>query len=262
MTEKMKKLLSSLLFVVLSAAFAAFLTYLTGGSPQKILMVSGFTALLMAIGLLKSRYRKFDRAVETFFSKYFRFTFWVLVTLAPVVFFRWLAEFTVTTSPILQGILFVIWASLLTTILIFIATERKREKLFRFLERVGGLAPYIYCFNTFVIAALFFASLTYLMAGFDMLTFTNPDGNPITAAELSVAQLMDFFVWHFLDAVPLLKINETLNWKMQLAYASSAVGFIVLLFKIAVIIPVISAFRGYWQHRQTTSDGKETPEKS
>jgi len=261
MAEKTKNLLSISSFVVLSAAFAALLTYLMGGRLQKILLVSGFTAILMIAGLLKSRYRKFDRAVKTFFSKYSRFTFWALITLAPIVFFRWLAEFTVIASPVLQGILFVVWASLLTVILMFIATQRRREKLFRFLERVGGLAPYVYCFNTFIIAALFFASLTYLMAGFDILSFTNPDGNPITS-ELSVAQLMDFFVWHFLDAVPLLKINDTIRWKIGLTYESSAVGFIVLLFKIAVIIPVISAFRGYWKYQQAGKEEKDKSEES
>jgi len=253
-TDTMKNLISVAAFLVFATAFAALLIYLTGGSLTTILSVSGFTALLLGIAVLKSRYHKLDRAIKTFFGKYFLFSFWLLLSLAPLIFFRWLSDVTVATPRFVQVILFLLWAGLLTAVLMFISTERKREKLFRFLERVGVLAPYVYCLNAFVVAALFFATLTYLMAGRDLLTFTDMAGNPIAPAELSIGGLLDFFVWHFLDAVPLLKINTTLNWKIQVSYTSSAVGFIVLLFKIVVIIPVISAFRGYWKHRQVGGD--------
>lgn len=256
-TDKTRTILSISASIALSAGFAALLTYLLGSSLQTILGVGGLTVVLLVVGVLKSRYRKFDRAIETFFSKYFRFSFWLLVTLAPAVFFTWLSDFTLATAPILQLILFVLWAGLLITILMFMATERKRGKLFQFLERIGVLAPYVYSFNAFVIAAQFFATLTYLMAGLDLLTFTNLDGVRVEAAELAVGRLRDFYVWHFLDAIPLLKINQTLRWEIQLSYASSAVGFIVLLFKVAVILPVISAFRGYWKHRQAANERAE-----
>ena len=45
--------------------------------------------------------------------------------------------------------------------------------------------------------------------------------------------------------MPLLKINETLNFKVPLTYETSSVGWILLVFKGAVILPVIAAFTWY-----------------
>jgi len=68
---------------------------------------------------------------------------------------------------------------------------------------------------------------------------------PGSSPEVTLASLSDFFLWHFLDAVPLLKITETLKWEVPLTYTSSTVGLIVLVFKAVVILPVISAFTWY-----------------
>jgi uncharacterized protein (TIGR01777 family) len=57
--------------------------------------------------------------------------------------------------------------------------------------------------------------------------------------------ITDFYVWHFLEAVPLLQVNETLHWKEPLTYDSGWVGLVLLIFKMAVIIPVIAAFTWY-----------------
>ncbi len=250
MTEKLRSMLPFASFLLTAGGLAALFTYLAGGSLRKVLGAAGFTVLILFIGLLKSRYRQIDRAIETFFSKYFRFTFWLIVTLAPVVFFNWLSRLALESAPVFQVILLLLWGGLLTGVLILISTARRREKLFQFLERVGALAPFVYCLNAFVIAALFFATLTFLLTDFGWLSFTNPDGGGIATSELSVDRFMEFFIWHFLDAVPLLKINQTLRWQMQLSYTSAAAGLMVLLFKITVIIPVISAFRAHWKHRQ------------
>lgn len=56
-------------------------------------------------------------------------------------------------------------------------------------------------------------------------------------------------MWHFLEAVPLLKVNQTIRWAEPWTYDSAAVGWILLLFKLVVIVPVIGAFVGYWKRR-------------
>jgi hypothetical protein len=51
--------------------------------------------------------------------------------------------------------------------------------------------------------------------------------------------------WHFLDAVPLLKVNETPGWRPPLTCDSFPVGCMLLLFRAVVILPVIGAFTWY-----------------
>lgn len=53
-----------------------------------------------------------------------------------------------------------------------------------------------------------------------------------------------FFLWHLLDEVPLLSINKTLHWNEPLEYRGW-VGPFLLLFKVAVIGPAITAFAFY-----------------
>ena len=57
---------------------------------------------------------------------------------------------------------------------------------------------------------------------------------------------MDFFVWHFLDAVPVLKINDALQWKVPLEYDGWPLGILLIAFKLVVIGPTIAAFALYW----------------
>jgi hypothetical protein len=55
--------------------------------------------------------------------------------------------------------------------------------------------------------------------------------------------------WHFLESVPLLRINETLHWQEPLVYRGAAAGWLVVALKVAVILPLIQMIRGYWKLR-------------
>ena len=96
-----------------------------------------------------------------------------------------------------------------------------------------------------MMAVIFFSAVTYVMASHEIVTLRSRTGQPI-----GLASLLDFYVWHFLEAVPLLKVNQTICWDEPWTYDSAAVGWILLLFKLVVIVPVIGAFIGYWK-RQT-----------
>jgi len=62
--------------------------------------------------------------------------------------------------------------------------------------------------------------------------------------------------------VPLLKVNETLGWKAPLSYDSRLVGLVLLVFKLAVIIPVIACFASYWKSYGGTKPTPEAPEEA
>ena len=77
---------------------------------------------------------------------------------------------------------------------------------------------------------------------------------------MSVNAVADFFLWHFLNAVPVLKITDTLLWDPPLTYDQPVVGWILLVFKIAVISPVIAAFGWSWKRfRKAPTQAGDSP---
>ena len=127
-------------------------------------------------------------------------------------------------------------------------------RLYTALSRIGALAPLVYTFNVLFIAMVFFALATCLLAGSDPSVLTVPNSDAATQAKLSDLQerysfLLDFYLWHILEEVPLLSVNKTLHWNEPLEYRGW-VGPVLLLFKVAVIVPAITAFAFYAGRRR------------
>jgi hypothetical protein len=47
-------------------------------------------------------------------------------------------------------------------------------------------------------------------------------------------------LWHFLDLVPVLKVPETLNWKLTHPFTGLSAGLLMLVYELLVAIPVIA----------------------
>ena len=103
---------------------------------------------------------------------------------------------------------------------------------------------------TFLSAALgLFGSLTFALYDAGVVHLRIPG-----AAESAPGRVVDFYLWHFLEAVPILRVTETLRWDVPATYESAGVGWLLLTFKLFVIIPIIGIFRSYWQSRKVASD--------
>jgi hypothetical protein len=171
----------------------------------------------------------------------------MLAAVAPATLAIWVArKIEQQSSMPLQAAVFVVWGCLLGCATWFLGTEERRTRLFRFLERAGALAPVVYATNVLLLALPLFGSLTNVLVARGAIHLT---GDPQRA--------MDFYLWHFLSAVPLLKVNETLLWDQPLVYDQARVGWLLLIFKVLVIIPVIAAFRGYWKYTHTRRASQE-----
>ena len=55
--------------------------------------------------------------------------------------------------------------------------------------------------------------------------------------------------WQFCKSVPLLDITQTLRWKVPFIYPDAGTGSLVLLYKLAVILPIIGTFFAYWKEQ-------------
>ena len=186
------------------------------------------------------RFPGLERMFLAMFSGYLIFCFWMLFALAPATLAFAVAR-TIESSNLLwvQMAAFMLWGCLLGLALSALITEARRVRLFHFLRRIGPFAPLAYSFSVLMTAAAFFGALTTALVARGYIAV---DGDPRRA--------IDFYMWHFLDAVPVLKINETLLWNAPLTYHQSRVGLLLLVFKIAVIAPVIAAFAGYREYTQ------------
>jgi hypothetical protein len=80
-----------------------------------------------------------------------------------------------------------------------------------------------------------FAGLTAVLTAHGWLE-TNAEGTSNL-----VWQALASYTWHFLDAIPALKVPETLNWKLGTNFTDYRSGVLLLTYKLLVIIPVVRA---------------------
>jgi len=68
---------------------------------------------------------------------------------------------------------------------------------------------------------------------------------------VAAGSLTDFYMWHFIKLVPLVKINEVLKLSEPVCYTQKRVGVMILLFQALVVIPSINTVLYYWKNRAT-----------
>jgi hypothetical protein len=136
-----------------------------------------------------------------------------------------------------------LWGVCLIAAIWAILFEKNRIRLFSWLgQRVGIYAPLVYSFGVMWIGIYFFSSFTYTLIRFDILHWIDHNNQNITLVTLS-----SFYFWHFMDAMPVFKITNTLLWNQPLTYDSHQIGLLLLSFKIIVISPIIGAFVWSWR---------------
>lgn len=63
-----------------------------------------------------------------------------------------------------------------------------------------------------------------------------------------------FFLWHLVDLIPLLDIEQTLPWDEPLTYKSKLVGSCVLAYQLTVVLPVIALVRRAFKGAPTDAE--------
>jgi hypothetical protein len=76
----------------------------------------------------------------------------------------------------------------------------------------------------------------------------------IAGRAVTESRLFDFYMWHFLDIIPLLSIPEVTNLREPVTYSGTWVGMLVSLFQalaVLILIPTVRWFVQYQrEHRQ------------
>jgi len=113
--------------------------------------------------------------------------------------------------------------------------------------------PMLFSISLLLFSLPCFAALTATLHRFGHATFEPA----FPADDIAIGVLQDFYLWHFLDSIPGLNIPDTLVWERPLTHKDRLSGFILLGFKLAVIVPVIASFAVWNDIRKKRRESKE-----
>jgi hypothetical protein len=140
--------------------------------------------------------------------------------------------------------------------LYWISTEDLRTRSYSVIsEWFGELAgPVILSTLILVTAARALASFTFILYDNGLVELkSNIAGQAVTEGHL-----WDFFMWHFLDVVPLLSIPEVMRLREPVTYSGTWVGLLVLSFQalaVLILIPTVGWFIRYRRAQQKPGTG-------
>lgn len=242
-TFKQTMILFAFIFVVIGIAVVILILL---NPPGKRSFSISWVLGLALLSFLMIRFRNVEVIFTRFVDSYLRFSVMMLVAISPIIGFSFLTQFVLDRLPLwAQIVVFSIWGALLTLSLLQIATKTRRDRLLTKLKTFSLGLPFAYSFVVLAFALQFFSSVTFVIKEHDLLVLKGQNSSNLTPGNIS-----DFYLWHFLESIPVLKVNSTLKWKEPITYDSTIVGWLLLLFKTTVVVPVIAAFAWYWKYQQ------------
>lgn len=84
-------------------------------------------------------------------------------------------------------------------------------------------------------------------------------GGPLHGRDVVVAAY-SYYLWHLADAIPLLKVPATLNWKLAHPFTDSVHGALVLVYKVLVVVPLLFAATQFISRLTSDPDSDSPPE--
>jgi hypothetical protein len=192
-------------------------------------------------------------AVERVNQKLLFFAALILLVLAPFLVARIVLQWSSTSIPVLLH-----WAlvSFFFVILVFWAwliSGERGDSLFTALYAHGIKWPVLYAIALLVFSLPCFSALTVTLARVGLVCFQPP----IPDADTAIASVQDFYLWHFMDSIPGLDIPRTLRWDNPYLYTDRLSGWILLTFKLTVILPVIGSFTTWNRIRRRTTNKRK-----
>ena len=209
---------------------------------------------LFALGVLSARYRQLGERIDEAFRRYLVLLAWLVAIAGPILVVRLLSDAVESLPLILRCLLLAAWVVAYLVIVRALSTDARRKRLWETLRPVGAWAPFVFAFVVAVMAIVLFATLAFVLADEDMISFGTDEAAAVIAEP---ADALDFFSWQLLDAVPGLDVTDTLKWEQPLGYDDAGVGVLILLFKLLAVIPIIAAFVSFWRWRRSEHDAAD-----
>ena len=233
-----KEIVLTILFLLLLFTGYFLLRHHIYGTPWRDLALEAFIILaIFAFSILKRLVPVLETITSRGIYYYLAFTMIYVALLYPAYGSYLAAEIaTNSASPELELAFFIFAAVVWLTMAFSLIRPRLKEWLFTKLRILGWHMPMIFLFNYIAISIILFGFFAFYLFG------TGPDGS------LDSEQYLKLFFYHFLDSIPALKIPETIDFDEPLADARPEnLGYLLLLFKFAVLVQGVGAFRAYWK---------------
>lgn len=136
---------------------------------------------------------------------------------------------------VLYLMLLVVWAGLISN-----------EEFFGRLLRNGFEWPTVLSVGLVWFSSITFGGLSCVLWSGDAVVL-HRSGEPVQYASSTLAQgcamkVADVYVWNFLKSIPIVDVTGTIGWTEELQFKDTLSGWILLAFKIVVIVPVIKSF--------------------
>ena len=101
----------------------------------------------------------------------------------------------------------------------------------------GYVAPLVVSVGFVIFSLPWFAALSCTLQAIGVVEISPP-----FPQEGCFDRLHDFYAWHVLDSIPGLNITETIRWSQPYDYRDQVSGWILLAFKIVIVLPAIGSF--------------------
>ena len=230
--------------VIVLAAFAVGLWFVL--APWEAVVVYVSVPVMFALVLLNIRFPRLGAFAGQLFGVYWRFTFWCIAAVAPILGARLLSDVVAGASlGFALGVL-LIWVGIYLLLVLQVTGESRRKRFWTRVRRIDRITPILYTFSVAFIAIFLFATLAFILTDREAIEFGA--GSAIE----DPADAADFFLWHLTNSIPALDVNETLKWEEPLSYTDGGVGALLLAFKLVVILPIVAAFLAFWRYNRET----------
>jgi hypothetical protein len=178
---------------------------------------------------------------ESVLLNLFGFLLFMMALSAIAISIRNIAEWLIAhDSPWLALAFVVLAGTIWGTLLSFVRPEHLRNPEGRI---VPGAALGFVC----AVAAVWiyvFASLSFILMKLGLVTYTF-SGSPDNA----LPDLCDAYLWYLLDLIPSLKVNAALGWPPDVDLNGGWGGFVLLLFRIAIVFQLFAIWRALFKER-------------
>jgi hypothetical protein len=122
-------------------------------------------------------------------------------------------------------------------IAVTMSIENARRWIVRFLLKLEfGIFVTLTCITfEIVYMTILFGSLTFALQRHGLVLLHMTSGMRPTANDVII-----FYLWYFLNAIPLLDITNAVHWVVPITYKGALTGVLLICYKALVIVPMIA----------------------
>lgn len=153
--------------------------------------------------------------------------------------------------PILTGSLFFLVSSLIP----FFSKDGKDHAI-RVYDRFGFAAPTLFAAAIALYALVLFSWIGSFLSARNWVSMSGASG--IRRGDLGFYLVA--FGYEAAKAIPVIDVSDTFQWKAPYSHSGLGAGVLILMFRIAVLTPVIGFYGAYWSHVRERRKARATPE--